>query len=89
MNHFGNVERDTADMKLLYLPPTAKKTMAIIQQFTLQFFFSKIFINRRKYIHSLRMIQTVDDNKGLSIFLFCNSLGHFLQHIEYLIYMYL
>ena len=38
MNHFGNVERDTADMKLLYLPPTAKKTMAIIQQFTLQFF---------------------------------------------------
>ena len=52
-------------------------------------FFSKIFINRRKYIHSLRMIQTVDDNKGLSIFLFCNSLGHFLQHIEYLIYMYL
>ena len=38
VNHFGNVERDTADMKLLYLPPTAKKTMAIIQQFTLQFF---------------------------------------------------
>ena len=62
MNHFGNVERDTADMKLLYLPPTAKKTMAIIQQFTLQFFFPKfIFIYRRKYINSLRMIQTVDE----------------------------
>ena len=89
MNHFSNVERDTADMKLLYLPQTAKKTMAVIQKFTLQFFFPKIFLNRRKYIHSLRMIQTVDDNKGLSIFLFCNSLGHFLQHIEYLIYMYL
>ena len=44
MNHFGNVERDTADMKLLYLPPTAKKTMAIIRQFTLQFFFPKFFL---------------------------------------------
>ena len=44
MNHFGNVERDTADMKLLYLPPTAKKTMAIIQQFTLQFFFPKFLL---------------------------------------------
>ena len=44
VNHFGNVERDTADMKLLYLPPTAKKTMAIIQQFTLQFFFPKFLL---------------------------------------------
>ena len=43
VNHFGNVERDTADMKLLYLPPTAKKTMAIIQQFTLQFFFQNFY----------------------------------------------
>ena len=38
MASFSNVERDTANMKLLYLPPTAKKTMAIIQQFTVQFF---------------------------------------------------
>ena len=45
VNHFGNVERDTADMNLLiYLPPTAKKTMAIIQQFTLQFFFQKFLL---------------------------------------------
>ena len=44
VNHFGNVERDTADMKLLYLPPTAKKTMAIIQQFTLQLFFPKFLL---------------------------------------------
>ena len=44
VNHFGNVERDTADMKLLYFPPTAKKTMATIQQFTLQFFFPKFLL---------------------------------------------
>ena len=88
MNHFSNVERDTANMKLLCLLLTAKKTMAIIQQFTPQFFFSKIFIIR-KYIHNLRMIQTVDDNKGLCIFLFCNSFSYFLQLIEYLICMYM
>ena len=44
VNHFGNVERDTADMKLLYLPPTAKKTMAIIQQFTQTIFFPKFLL---------------------------------------------
>ena len=89
MNHFGNVERDTADMKLLYLPPTAKKTMAIIQQFTLQFFFPKFFLIEENTSTVLEWFKLLMITKGSAYFSFATAWGHFLQHIEYLIYMYL